>query len=298
MAGDWIKIEHGILGKPEVMRLCDLLDCGPHQVVGHLVAFWLWCDVNMSSICPRVMGTKRGLDSVAGRDGFCDAMIAVGWLSVEDGEVWVPNYETHLSKSAKQRAGEQRKKALQRSGMSPSQRDKAGTDAGTKSGLEKRRGEEEKKDISHPCENSSGGGSEVMIPKELADLWPKWTQHHLIKTGQPIGEPQQEAILLDLAKRGWDKARADILFSMRIGASTVRDSENDFDKNAKKSASSKPEPKKEKELPMITELPPEIVAIYTRQAEERRKRNEEFERKRHDESVRRSVDLRDPKEAV
>lgn len=60
----------------------------------------------------------------------------------------------------------------------------------------------------------------------------------------------------------------------------------------------KPEPKKEKELPMITELPPEIVAIYTRQAEERRKRNEEFERKRHDESMRRSVNLRDPKEAV
>lgn len=296
MAGDWIKIEHGILGKPEVMRLCDLLDCGPHQVVGHLVAFWLWCDVNMSSICPRVMGTKRGLDSVAGRDGFCDAMIAVGWLSVEDGQVWVPNYETHLSKSAKQRAGEQRKKALQRSGMSPSQRDKTGTDAGTKSVPEKRRGEEEKKDISHPCENPSGSSSEVMVPKELADLWPKWNQHHLIKTGQPIGEPQQEAILLDLAKRGWDKARADILFSMRIGASTVRDSENDFDKNAKKSASSKPEPKKEKELPMITELPPEIVAIYTRQAEERRKRN--AERERHDESMRRSVDLRDTEKAV
>ena len=63
-------------------------------------------------------------------------------------------------------------------------------------------------------------------------------------------------------------------------------------------AATKLEPKKEKELPMITELPPEIVAIYTRQAEERRRRNEEFERKRHDESVRRGVDLRDPKEAV
>lgn len=60
----------------------------------------------------------------------------------------------------------------------------------------------------------------------------------------------------------------------------------------------KPEPKKEKELPMITELPPEIVAIYTRQAEERRKRNEEFERKRHDESMRRGVDMRDPEKAV
>ena len=43
----------------------------------------------------------------------------------------------------------------------------------------------------------------------------------------------------------------------------------------------KPEPKKEKELPMLTELPPHIVEIYKRQAEERRKRNEEFERTGH-----------------
>ena len=44
---------------------------------------------------------------------------------------------------------------------------------------------------------------------------------------------------------------------------------------------SKPEPKKEKELPMLTELPPHIIEIYKRQAEERRKRNEEFERTGH-----------------
>ena len=292
MAGDWIKIEHGILGKPEVMRLCDLLDCGPHQVVGHLTAFWLWCDTNMSSLCPRVMGTKRGLDGVAGRDGFCDAMISVGWLYVEDGEVWVPNYETHLSKSAKQRAGEQRKKALQRSGMSPNQRDKTGTqsgtgtgtepgtDAGTKPGPEKRR--EEKKDISQPCENSSTGEPDVIVPTELADVWRKWTGHYLAKTGSPMSGYQQEVILMDLAGRGWDKARADVLFSIRVGASAVRDSDNDFDKNNRRgSTSSKPEPKKEKELPMLTELPPHIIEIYKRQAEERRKRNEEFERTGH-----------------
>ena len=43
----------------------------------------------------------------------------------------------------------------------------------------------------------------------------------------------------------------------------------------------KPEPKKEKELPMLTELPPHIIEIYKRQAEERRRRNEEFERTGH-----------------
>lgn len=47
----------------------------------------------------------------------------------------------------------------------------------------------------------------------------------------------------------------------------------------------KPEPKQEKELPMITELPPYIVEIYKRRAEERRKRDEEFERTGHNGSV-------------
>ena len=138
------------------------------------------------------------------------------------------------------------------------------------------------KDISQPCENSSTGEPDVIVPTELADVWHKWTSYYLAKTGNAMPGYQQEVILMDLASRGWDKARADVLFSIRIGASAVRDSDNDFDKNNRRgSTPSKPEPKKEKELPMLTELPPHIVEIYKRQAEERRKRNEEFERTGH-----------------
>lgn len=301
MAGDWIKFEIATSDKQEVWAMAQNLGIDADAVVGKLLRVWAWFDQqtqdgnaigNGASVTTGV--TKALLDRRVGVTGFCDAMIEVGWM-VDDGKgVSLPKFDIHNGKTAKSRILTAKRVAAHKAkgnGVSVT--------TGVSVALPKEeKSTEEKKDISHACENSSGGGSEVMIPKELADLWPKWTQHHLIKTGQPIGEPQQEAILLDLAKRGWDKARADILFSMRIGASTVRDSENDFDKNAKKSASSKPEPKKEKELPMITELPPEIVAIYTRQAEERRKRNEEFERKRHDESVRRSVDMRDTEKAV
>lgn len=86
------------------------------------------------------------------------------------------------------------------------------------------------KDISHTHTHSQGEASEIVIPKELSDLWPKWTGHFLAKTGRMMSGVQQEVILMDLAKRGWDKARADIEFSIRIGASAVRDSDNDFDK--------------------------------------------------------------------
>ena len=143
MAGDWIKIEHGLLNKPEVMLLADALDRSHFEAVGHLIAFWLWVDLNMSPSCPQVKGTKKGLDRVAGRDGFADALISVGWLDIESDMISIPGYEVHLSKSAKERAKGQKKKASQRSKVSPNEGDKQGDKNGTQGGTreEKRREE-------------------------------------------------------------------------------------------------------------------------------------------------------------
>ena len=147
MAGDWIKIEHGLLGKPEVMLLADTLDISHYEAVGHLVAFWQWVDLNMSPECPQVKGTKKGLDRVAGRDGFADALVSVGWLEVQDGVVFIPGYEVHLSKSAKERAKGQKKKAMQRIKLSPTEGDKQGDRNGTKGGT---REEKRREDIEIP----------------------------------------------------------------------------------------------------------------------------------------------------
>ena len=54
MAGDWIKIEHALPGKPEVMQMAEILGVDEMQVVGHLVCFWCWVDQNMSPSCPSV----------------------------------------------------------------------------------------------------------------------------------------------------------------------------------------------------------------------------------------------------
>ena len=114
MSLPWIKIECGLINKPEVMQLAGLLDIDEHTVVGHLVAFWSWVDANMSRDCPDTTGTKRGLDRVAGRDGFTDALVQVGWLEFDGSRVTVPHLEYHLSQSAKTRATDARKKARQR----------------------------------------------------------------------------------------------------------------------------------------------------------------------------------------
>jgi len=141
MSLPWIKIETGLLNKPEVMRLAGLLNLTEHAVVGHLVAFWSWVDANLSRDCPDTTGTKRGLDRVAGVDGFTDAMVHVGWLEFDGEHVSIPNFEYHLSQSAKTRATEARKKQRQRARTGSS-----GTSvplpSGQKGGPDKRRGEE------------------------------------------------------------------------------------------------------------------------------------------------------------
>ena len=160
MAGDWIKVEHGLIDKPEVMEMADLLQVSSHEVVGHLVAFWCWVDANLSPDCPQVKGTTRGLDRVAGRDGFATALVRVGWLEIENGLIGIPNYELHLSKSAKSRAKEQRKKSLQRSKVSPVCPQQQGTTSGRKQGPEKRR---EEKSITHTHRGKRG--SETRPPR-------------------------------------------------------------------------------------------------------------------------------------
>ena len=115
MTAHWIKVEKDTPAKPEVMRLAALLDIDEFTVVGHLIAFWSWVDSNLSPECPRTQGTIRGLDRIAGRAGFCEAMIAVGWLSHVDGVFEIPKMGRHMGKSAKLRAEDTEKKAKKRS---------------------------------------------------------------------------------------------------------------------------------------------------------------------------------------
>jgi hypothetical protein len=163
MAGDWIKIERDLPHKPEVMRMAEMLGIDELQVVGHLVLFWSWCDANMSLDCPDVIGTKRGLDRASCRDGMVDALLSVGWLELISDfgheRYRIPNFERHLSKSAKTRATEQRKKQQQRS-RPLSAGDKCPDANGTTSGPEKRREE---------INNIEGRASEHRIPDSLND---------------------------------------------------------------------------------------------------------------------------------
>ena len=103
MAGDWIKVEKATARKPEVLRIAAMLSIHPDHAFGLCIRFWSWCDDQLNK-ANAVGVTELLLDSVVERNGFASALLEVGWLQARNGSLTVPNFDRHLSQSAKQRA--------------------------------------------------------------------------------------------------------------------------------------------------------------------------------------------------
>jgi len=82
----------------------------------------------------------------------------------------------------------------------------------------------------------SGNGNHThtqpIVPKELSVVWSKWKNFVLERHGRMIGAIEAESLLMELAGRGVEKAKADIEFSILKGAKNIIDSGNDFEKIA------------------------------------------------------------------
>lgn len=112
MAGDWIKVEHATLDKPEVSLFSELLGVPVDQGVGILVRFWVWLDRNarngtVTHVTPSVM------DTVMHCPGFAGAMLAVGWVKFDEAlrTMTVPNFERHNETPAKTRSSNAERQA-------------------------------------------------------------------------------------------------------------------------------------------------------------------------------------------
>lgn len=71
------------------------------------------------------------------------------------------------------------------------------------------------------------------VPFGLLQAWRKWEGFILESEGKQIGSIEAEMTLLSLLRRGEDKAIRDIEFSIFKRCKTIRDSNNDYDKNPK-----------------------------------------------------------------
>ena len=103
MAGDWIKYTKDLPGKSEVIAMAEALGVSRFEVVGRLLTVWSWVDsASRSGHVARVTGFY--IDELTA-PGFALAMRNVRWL--EDGEnggIVFPNFDRHISETAKTRA--------------------------------------------------------------------------------------------------------------------------------------------------------------------------------------------------
>ena len=135
MAGDWIKLEHATLDKPEVLRTADLLGIHRREALGLFVEFWIWLDKNLSGSCPDFVRnmSRKSLDDVLHVPGFSAVLEQIGWAKFDDSEavMHITNADRHNGTPAKTRALDAKRKKEKRlenvremSGLQP---DKTGT---------------------------------------------------------------------------------------------------------------------------------------------------------------------------
>lgn len=103
MAGDWIKFELATSDKPEVWIIADSIGIDPDAVVGKLLRVWGWFDQQTENgNAPTV--TKMLLDRLVGVTGFCKAVIDAGWMMDDGVNIFLPHFDRHNGKTAKNRA--------------------------------------------------------------------------------------------------------------------------------------------------------------------------------------------------
>lgn len=114
MAGDWLKLEITTPDKPEIFELASRLMIDDNDtVLGKVIRVWLWFDQHTEEgHAPRV--TKMFLDRVTGVKGFCDALVAVGWMEESGDKISLPKFDRHNGETAKRRAENNRRKARSR----------------------------------------------------------------------------------------------------------------------------------------------------------------------------------------
>ena len=122
MAGDWIKIEHATLDKPEISIAADILGISDGDAFFLFVRYWVWVDQNLdearSGLVPFV--SRRSLDRKFNCPGFSGTLEAIGWATFDDEQqiLCITNWANHNGNTAKSRALEQKKKAKQRASLS------------------------------------------------------------------------------------------------------------------------------------------------------------------------------------
>lgn len=118
MSAPWIKVEHSLPTKPEVVAIASRLNLDEDTIVGKLIRLWVWADVHTFDGRPtsgRAPVHLSFVDRLTGVPGFAESLREVGWLEIDAaGGISFPNFDRHNSETAKSRADSNRRVAKHR----------------------------------------------------------------------------------------------------------------------------------------------------------------------------------------
>lgn len=230
MAGDWIKVQHALPDKPEVVQMAAILGIDQDAVTGKILRLWIWAD-QQSENGNALSVTESFLDRVTFATGFAQALRDVGWLDGEDGDLSLPNFDRHNGKTAKTRANGQ-----QRTQLSRSRNGASVTGSSPKALPEKRREEKSKKKTtsSKKFNPLTVELPEVLRTGEASTAWQAWVRHRQEKRSALTQSTVQKQITL-LASAGSAGACAMIDQSIENGWTGLFEVKNDRQNTGKTS---------------------------------------------------------------
>lgn len=113
MAGDWTPLRDNIHDDPDVLTIAAALGVRDSDlVVGKLTRFWAWASQHSRDGSLGVSGEV--VDRIAKCKGLAAACLSVGWLVNDDGGLRIPKFDRWMSRSAKARLGEAKRKQINR----------------------------------------------------------------------------------------------------------------------------------------------------------------------------------------
>ncbi len=218
---------------PAVMQMAEITGMNEICVVGYCHAIWSW--LSRQCHAGSVTGvTLLSLGRVTQTGDFPIAMQKVGWLDEQtiDGvtTLVVPNFERHLSQSAKRRALAADRQSARRHAavteVSRTERDEMRT-------REEKRREENKEDkrvrAALPPSRKSAKGNfspdDLELPfasDQFAAAWRRWCQHRREKR-KPLTPTAADAQLEEFAEWGEARAIAAIAHTIRKGWQGIRE---------------------------------------------------------------------------
>jgi hypothetical protein len=153
MAGEWIAVDLALDEKPEVQELIDLTGHSVEVVTYRLRKLWGWASMHCADGTAR-MTIPRLTRTCGGDDAFWRAVVAVGWLEIDEtaATVAVPGWDRRFSQAAKARLQHQ-DRAKAQDERDPGRKRRSGTacaQAQDAAALERSRGEERTGEVPPP----------------------------------------------------------------------------------------------------------------------------------------------------